>query len=110
MKKRDHALRRQQRRFGLIEIFHRAAFCPSGHRGKRSAGRCKPAATRLGRARYDRSLPAQLAQLVEHFHGKEGVNGSSPLLGLRRTVSVEPGVRRPAGASTRAAGSERLRP
>src|SRR5690606_6342987 len=25
---------------------------------------------------------AQLAQLVEHFHGKEGVNGSSPLLGF----------------------------
>src|SRR5262245_56044644 len=26
---------------------------------------------------------AQLAQLVEHFHGKEGVAGSSPALGLR---------------------------
>src|SRR5262245_21647851 len=28
--------------------------------------------------------PAQLAQLVEHFHGKEGVSGSSPELGLLR--------------------------
>ena len=27
---------------------------------------------------------AQLAQLVEHFHGKEGVIGSSPMLGSRR--------------------------
>src|SRR5689334_22131640 len=26
---------------------------------------------------------ALLAQLVEHFHGKEGVNGSSPLEGLQ---------------------------
>jgi hypothetical protein len=26
--------------------------------------------------------PAQLAQLVEHFHGKEGVAGSSPALGF----------------------------
>src|ERR687893_888931 len=26
--------------------------------------------------------PAQLAQLVEHFHGKEGVVGSSPTLGF----------------------------
>jgi hypothetical protein len=27
-------------------------------------------------------IPAQLAQLVEHLHGKEGVSGSSPLLGF----------------------------
>ena len=27
------------------------------------------------------AAPAQLAQLVEHFHGKEGVVGSSPTLG-----------------------------
>jgi hypothetical protein len=26
---------------------------------------------------------ALLAQLVEHFHGKEGVNGSSPLEGFQ---------------------------
>ena len=26
--------------------------------------------------------PALLAQLVEHLHGKEGVSGSSPELGL----------------------------
>ena len=32
-------------------------------------------------ARYSH-LSAQLAQLVEHFHGKEGVSGSSPELGL----------------------------
>ena len=30
------------------------------------------------------AAPALLAQLVEHFHGKEGVNGSSPLEGLKR--------------------------
>ena len=34
-----------------------------------------------GRVGYD-CRPALLAQLVEHFHGKEGVNGSSPLEGL----------------------------
>jgi hypothetical protein len=28
-------------------------------------------------------LPALLAQLVEHLHGKEGVDGSSPSEGLR---------------------------
>ena len=32
---------------------------------------------------------ALLAQLVEHFHGKEGVNGSSPLEGF--TVSPSNG-------------------
>ena len=32
--------------------------------------------------RNDR-FPAQLAQPVEHFHGKEGVSGSNPLLGSR---------------------------
>jgi hypothetical protein len=32
-------------------------------------------------ARRPRAL---LAQLVEHFHGKEGVNGSSPLEGFFR--------------------------
>src|SRR5437588_11849344 len=29
-------------------------------------------------------LPALLAQLVEHLHGKEGVDGSSPSEGLQR--------------------------
>ena len=29
------------------------------------------------------SPPALLAQLVEHFHGKEGVSGSSPEEGLK---------------------------
>src|ERR1019366_7116624 len=32
------------------------------------------------------AAPALLAQLVEHFHGKEGVNGSSPLEGFTRTT------------------------
>ena len=30
---------------------------------------------------YRQSVPALLAQLVEHFHGKEGVIGSSPIEG-----------------------------
>jgi hypothetical protein len=30
--------------------------------------------------------PALLAQLVEHFHGKEGVIGSSPIEGLSAGV------------------------
>ena len=34
-------------------------------------------------ARYSLASSAQLAQLVEHFHGKEGVIGSSPMLGFR---------------------------
>jgi hypothetical protein len=36
-----------------------------------------------GRSGAKLSAPAQLAQLVEHFHGKEGVAGSSPALGFR---------------------------
>jgi hypothetical protein len=32
---------------------------------------------------------ALLAQLVEHFHGKEGVNGSSPLEGFTVSGLVE---------------------
>ena len=32
--------------------------------------------------------PAQLAQLVEHLHGKEGVAGSSPALGSYQHPSV----------------------
>src|SRR2546423_11970267 len=32
--------------------------------------------------------PALLAQLVEHLHGKEGVNGSSPLEGSARAPHV----------------------
>jgi hypothetical protein len=35
-----------------------------------------------GRSGAKLSAPAQLAQLVEHFHGKEGVAGSSPALGF----------------------------
>ena len=37
---------------------------------------------RDGRAPGGDGRPALLAQLVEHFHGKEGVNGSSPLEGF----------------------------
>ena len=33
---------------------------------------------------------ALLAQLVEHFHGKEGVIGSSPIEGLGETRGAEP--------------------
>ncbi len=35
-----------------------------------------------GAQRLTQAIFAQLAQLVEHFHGKEGVSGSSPLLGF----------------------------
>jgi hypothetical protein len=43
--------------------------------------------TRLPRRRYDgRRQPALLAQLVEHLHGKEGVNGSSPLEGFEKSL------------------------
>ena len=35
---------------------------------------------------------AQLAQLVEHFHGKEGVAGSSPALGLKSLQSTDFGT------------------
>ena len=38
--------------------------------------------------------PAQLAQLVEHFHGKEGVSGSSPELGLALNAGHLQGIRR----------------
>src|SRR3954451_70435 len=37
-----------------------------------------------GLRRYDGSRSALLAQLVEHFHGKEGVSGSSPEEGFHK--------------------------
>src|SRR5712672_3521890 len=43
---------------------------------------------RDGRAPPGDGRPALLAQLVEHFHGKEGVNGSSPLEGSRFSASL----------------------
>jgi hypothetical protein len=47
----------------------------------RVAGRTAASTTEgPGRTRTDAHL-AQLAQPVEHFHGKEGVSGSNPLLG-----------------------------
>ena len=43
------------------------------------------------------SLLAHVAQLVEHFHGKEGVSGSSPLVGssvnlMNLSSSACPGI------------------
>ena len=32
--------------------------------------------------------PALLAQLVEHLHGKEGVDGSSPSEGLEKPLQI----------------------
>src|SRR5919201_6381170 len=60
------------------------------------------------------TLPAQLAQLVEHFHGKEGVAGSSPALGFRRRVLTPPPARSPRRAprtprGATSAGSARTR-
>src|SRR2546421_7943642 len=44
---------------------------------------------RLPRRRYDeRRQPALLAQLVEHLHGKEGVDGSSPSEGSRKAPVI----------------------
>ena len=62
---------------------------PGARKGARcSAARGPSAPCREERcacgARADRpatTRPAQLAQPVEHFHGKEGVSGSNPLLG-----------------------------
>jgi hypothetical protein len=44
---------------------------------------------RDGQAPPGDGRPALLAQLVEHFHGKEGVNGSSPLEGFAVSGVVE---------------------
>ncbi len=41
--------------------------------------------------RYPRPLAALLAQLVEHFHGKEGVIGSSPMEGSRAVLRARRG-------------------
>ena len=48
-------------------------------RGTAPARSQLPGRCHVGRLRLP---PALLAQLVEHFHGKEGVNGSSPLEGF----------------------------
>src|SRR5207248_11580882 len=48
-----------------------------------------PQGARLPRRRYDgRRQPALLAQLVEHLHGKEGVDGSSPSEGSAKAPHV----------------------
>ncbi len=69
---------------------HRARVRFTGHNGKRRDTRprvrasCKGKRHRKrshrGAARVDRF--ARIAQLVEHFHGKEGVTGSSPVPGF----------------------------
>ena len=77
---------------------------PRRHRRpRRGAGR-RPLSRRPARATLPRS--ALLAQLVEHLHGKEGVDGSSPSEGFAKRpanrlfrVSVHPGE----GSSVRAA-------
>src|ERR1700688_2876294 len=42
---------------------------------------------------YEPRQPALLAQLVEHLHGKEGVNGSSPLEGFTKFCCSAPFLR-----------------
>ena len=42
----------------------------------------------IPRAHGTMICPAQLAQLVEHFHGKEGVSGSSPELGFMSVLQM----------------------
>ena len=50
-------------------------------------GRGRPCTSRSkSGANLGRRCSAQLAQLVEHLHGKEGVVGSSPTLGLGQTA------------------------
>ena len=46
-----------------------------------------PTATALGSA-----VRADVAQLVEHLHGKEGVRGSSPRVGLPRLLNQAPKI------------------
>ncbi len=46
------------------------------------AAQAQPNPASTGAQSKEIPAPALLAQLVEHFHGKEGVNGSSPLEGL----------------------------
>src|SRR5205085_5101323 len=43
------------------------------------------------------AAPALLAQLVEHLHGKEGVDGSSPSEGSTEAPQVGPSARSKAG-------------
>ncbi len=49
--------------------------------------------------------PALLAQLVEHFHGKEGVAGSSPAEGFRGRSVARPPARDPPGRHLGEAGA-----
>ena len=56
-----------------------------GDAGRRGGGRARAPAPPAGpgRGAVSSALAALLAQLVEHFHGKEGVIGSSPMEGLQ---------------------------
>ena len=66
------------------------------------------AAGRPGDGRATVPAAAQLAQLVEHFHGKEGVSGSSPELGSQtRITRVAPSTPRGWVPEAAAAGSHR---
>src|SRR5215210_2564742 len=59
------------------------ASCPWAGSTPAAAARSPAVAPRRAALGWAR---AQLAQLVEHFHGKEGVAGSSPALGSRGNV------------------------
>ena len=53
---------------------------------------------------------ALLAQLVEHLHGKEGVNGSSPLEGFAGFAGISMIVRSRTSLCVSASASPGLRP
>ena len=85
---------------GLREHRVRARHPESCHAARTSAtlacssGRprfCRPRAARNRRAEAEKpGIPASalLAQLVEHFHGKEGVVGSSPTEGSEKAPQM----------------------
>src|SRR5690242_17145654 len=84
-----HPLHQSPLVVGAHLVPHNGAVIPALDRAVplESGGRdllCTPA--RLRRRRVATLPgPALLAQLVEHFHGKEGVDGSSPSEGFVRT-------------------------
>ena len=63
------------------------ATAPEGRRTE-----CRPDCLALPLGRRQRAgevtFPAQVAQLVEHFHGKEGVTSSSLVLGFRKPCNA----------------------
>jgi hypothetical protein len=60
--------------------FPRRPYSRRGRNARRAS--CAPARTAPTGNRANLVALALLAQLVEHLHGKEGVNGSSPLEGF----------------------------